>query len=236
MLRTDLRASLLSAPLSSLLANAGNTIIVLVEAIDRSAELPAPLLAVGISLTSFLFFGVLFGQIGVSRFVGPCTRGWLLFSTFIQAAFLFVAALLVELDVLTTQRRSPRDTTLLILLLASSSGIQVAMAKSVGVKEVPTAMLTSPLIDLLTDPGLMKMSLTSSDVVSRNLRLGYVLFFATGTVVGAIAKIYSGTKTVLWTSFALRVGNDLYIVLAPGEAMENDDDNVVNKGNGASGI
>ncbi|CAO1617989.1 unnamed protein product [Parajaminaea phylloscopi] len=196
----------------------GNTIIVLVEAVERSrGASPAPLLAVGISLASFLFFGVLFGQIGVSPVVGPCTRGWLLFSTFIQAALILLAAVLVQTGVLSTTTRDPKDTTLLVLLLAASSGIQVAMAKSVGVKEVPTAMLTSPYMDLLTDPHLTTRSLTSSVVASRNLRLGYLFFFATGTVVGAIAKVHSGTTTVLWLSCALRIGNDIYILLAPGK-------------------
>lgn len=189
------------------------------EAINRKQESPAPLLAVGISLASFLAFGVIFGQIGISRFVGPRTRGWLVFSTLAQAVLLLVAAVLVQLNVLSTETRAIKDTTLIILPLAGSSGMQVAMAKSVGVKEVPTAMLTSPYIDLLTDPHLFDRSTRSSNVSSRNLRLAYFTFFASGTVVGAVAKVHSGSKTVLWLSFALRSANVLYILLAAGEGI-----------------
>lgn len=173
----------------------------------------------GISLASFLCFGLLFGQIGVSRFVGPRTRGWLIFSTFVQAAFLFIASLLVQVGVLKVgadQRDNQTSATLTVFLLAASAGVQVAMAKSVNVKEIPTAMLTSPYVDTLIDKSLFAFRIRGKDVASRNVRLGYFAFFASGTVVGAAARAYSGTATVLWISFALRSANLFYILVAPG--------------------
>lgn len=196
----------------------GNTIILLVEAISRGsgATLAAPLLAVGVSLASFLVFGIIAGQLALTRLAGsPRCKGWMAFSTWVQCLLLLIAAVLVQTDVLQTDRQHHGDGAIVIFLLAASSGTQVAMAKSCGVSEIPTAMLTSPYMDLLTDANLLTRSLRSADVTSRNIRLGYLVFFSSGTVLGAVAWTYSGTGAVLWASFGLRCGNLAYILLAP---------------------
>ncbi|KAG1721690.1 uncharacterized protein EDB91DRAFT_1175938 [Suillus paluster] len=101
------------------------------------------MLNTGTSLASFLFFGFLSGQVG--HIFGHRKRWWMLLSLLIQALLLF--------------------------LLATSAGFQVAMARNLGVNEIPTAMLTSPFIDFVTDRYLFTGNWSDRKVMGRNRRL-----------------------------------------------------------------
>lgn len=68
-------------------------------------------------------------------------------------------------------------------------------------------MLTSPLIDLLTDPNLF-LRLPHSDprVRPRNTRAMYVVALVGGSFIGAAVHRKVGTEWVMWVSVMLRVG------------------------------
>lgn len=81
-------------------------------------------------------------------------------------------------------------------------------------------MLTSPYVDTLIDKNLFALRLKGEDVASRNVRLGYFAFFASGTVTGAAARAYAGSASVLWIAFALRMANLVYVLVAPGHPQQ----------------
>ncbi|PWN20676.1 hypothetical protein BCV69DRAFT_312628 [Microstroma glucosiphilum] len=201
----------------------GNTIILLTEAVAStrsSVGSGAPILTVGVSLAAFLAMGAIFGQLG--NHLGRCRRIWLAFSTLVQATFLLVTAILLQTRVFRIGEmleqgeysRADVDGALIIFMLAAASGIQVSMAKSVGVPECPSAMLTSPYSDLVTDPHLFAPHLRTHQVFSRNIRLIYILTLSAGTLVGAALYYYADTVAVVWVAFALRTGNLVHILLA----------------------
>lgn len=206
----------------------GNSIILLVEAISSIRNVSATerhqkdtiLLTVGVSLSSFLFWGTIFGQIA-TRLNIKTNRTWLIFSTFVQSLFLLVPAILLQSNALKAGSRTHDAVT--IFLLAASAGIQISMSRSLSIPEIPTAMMTSVYADIITDPNLFTMEVSSPRVKSRNVRLCYVLMLFLGTLVGAITWVQRGSTAVIWVAFALRVGNVALIALAPNAKCERED-------------
>ena len=124
------------------------------------------MLGTGVSLATFLFFGCVSGQIG--HVFGHRKRWWMLLSSFIQATFVLIPAVLLYTG---SVNISPQNAPLLLFFLATSAGFQVAMARNLDVNEVPTAMLTSPFIDFLTDRHLLSGKWSNEKVMCRNRRL-----------------------------------------------------------------
>ncbi|OJA10968.1 hypothetical protein AZE42_08489 [Rhizopogon vesiculosus] len=159
------------------------------------------MLGTGISLATFLFFGCLSGQIG--HVLGHRKRWWLLLSSFIQATFVLIpAALLYTRSVIISQVNAP----LLLFFLATSAGLQVSMARNLGVNEIPTAMLTSPFIDFLTDRHLFSGSWSDRKLMSRNRRLCYISAIWGGAFLGAVMHRYSGSKEVILMVGCMKLG------------------------------
>jgi uncharacterized membrane protein YoaK (UPF0700 family) len=119
----------------------GNAVLLGVGAIGIS---DVSLIDIGTSLSSFLVTALTCGQIAVRVRPGKGrTRWWALASSFYQSI------LILTLPILFYRRAIPLDrqwSWLVILLLASSAGSQVAMAKQFSIPEIPTAMLTSPFV------------------------------------------------------------------------------------------
>ncbi|KAG1728336.1 DUF1275 domain protein [Suillus lakei] len=159
------------------------------------------MLSTGVSLASFLFFGFLSGQVG--HIVGHRKRWWMLLSSSIQAMFVLIPAALLYTGSVTI---SPQHAPLLLFLLATSAGFQVAMARNLGVNEIPTAMLTSPFIDFLTDRYLFTGSWSNVKVTGRNRRLFYISALWGGAFVGAAMHRYSGSKEVILMVGFMKVG------------------------------
>ncbi|PWN50674.1 hypothetical protein IE53DRAFT_295392, partial [Violaceomyces palustris] len=183
----------------------GNTVVffVLLLKLELRSNKSPSLLLTAISLVCFLFFGFVFGRLGI--FFGHRKRGWLVLSMFSQSVLLSLPAILLSSGAI--QLRPPglpsiiSDDAILILLLASSAGVQVSMAKCSGINEIPTAMLTSPFIDLLTDPLLFANPMRTSEakVRSRNIRFVYIVMLILGAVIGSlIHRFGGGTKSVLY--------------------------------------
>lgn len=129
------------------------------------------------SLFGFLVAGFISGQL--SHQIGDHRRWWLMFNTLVQSILIFVVVALTSADAI---RPGGDRAYVLILLLAISYGCQMAMARHLSCPEIPTAVLTSPFIDLLTDAKLFKQ-----DNVPRNRRVAYLLVFIGGIVIGSFA-------------------------------------------------
>ncbi|KAJ8589452.1 hypothetical protein M405DRAFT_881592 [Rhizopogon salebrosus TDB-379] len=159
------------------------------------------MLCTGASLATFLFFGCLSGQIGHA--FGHRRRWWMILSSFIQAMFVLIPAALLYTGSLSI---SPLHAPLLLFLLATSAGFQVAMARNLGVNEIPTAMLTSPFIDFLTDRHLFAGSWNDGKLMGRNRRLCYISAIWGGAFLGAIMHRYWGSKEVILMVGCMKLG------------------------------
>ena len=95
----------------------------------------------GSSLGAYILSGFVGGRIGLA--VGHRHRLWLFVSNVLQTSFLAVAMILLYASVININNEDQQ--WVILLLFGASAGFQVAVARNVGVKEVPTAMLSSPL-------------------------------------------------------------------------------------------
>lgn len=218
----------------------GNTVVLGIGALGIS---PVRLVDVATSLVAFLVTTGVCGQC-VTHFTttttdsagggggGGRTRWWIILSASHQAVTVLV------LPVLTYARVISIDghwSWFILLLLASSAGAQVAMAKQFGIPEIPTAMLTSPFADVLCDPHLFSLSCRGAEVnVPRNRRMGYILLLVLGVFLGATMHRFVGTTPVLLLAGCLKVVVLLTVFFVPGQCLSpspspstggNDNDN-----------
>ncbi|KAK4691539.1 hypothetical protein P7C71_g5478, partial [Lecanoromycetidae sp. Uapishka_2] len=155
----------------------GNTVLLAVGALGLVDEESLDLRNVGVSLGLFIVGGALLGQLGF-RF-GRTRRAWLLCTNILQTILVFLAAALRQWVATDT---ASHTRFAVIALLAFASGAQVAMARTVNVPEITTAMVTSAYIDFLVDPKLLLRNNRP-----RNRRLFFVLALLTGSFAGAVA-------------------------------------------------
>lgn len=118
----------------------GNVILLTVAAASISGA-AVDLRHTGVSLASYLVSGFIAGQLG--HMIGPRQRGWLILSSVLQVLFLIVPTVLVYTRAVVVEAGD--NSWILLLFLAASSGLQVAIARNCGVGEIPTAMLSSPM-------------------------------------------------------------------------------------------
>lgn len=171
-----------------------------------------PLLATGLSLAFFLLFAFISGQIG--RRVGHCRRGWFLATGVFQAATLLLVATLTVTGVLKSHGQA---TTIPVSLLAVVGGLQVSLARCSGVQEVPTAMLTGPMVDFLTLPTLFSLKAPHT----RDLRALYLALFVLGIVVGSLAHSFSGPGAAMYLGFGLRCVGIVVLCFQPGKPRQS---------------
>lgn len=203
----------------------GNVIILLSLALDlrsRYARDGGPsILTVGTSLASFVTLAFVSGRIGLRY--GHRLRWWLLLSTGVQCSLLLVTAVLMQVSVLSTDDQMtspthPEVDAIPMALLASAAGLQVSQARTSGVNEVPTAMLTSPMVDLLVHPNMLTFQLRShgnSGVRSRNIRAFYIICLLSGVVVGAAIDLHQGVAAATFTAFAVRIAGLVFLMIIP---------------------
>lgn len=153
----------------------GNTALFAVGAFSLAGENP-DLANIGVSLGLFIAAGLILGQIG--DHVGRRRKAWLLTTNAFQTVVMIAGAALRKW-LSDGNHRGPHAWSV-IALLAFSSGGQVAMARTLNMPEVPTAMVTSAYIDFLVDPQII-----SRHNRPRNRRLFFVLSLVTGSFVGA---------------------------------------------------
>lgn len=123
------------------------------------------------------------GQLG--HYLGRTRHSWLFFYTgILQTILAFVAATLRK-GVATDTASSTRLTV--IFILAFVSGVQVAMAQTVNVPEITTAMVTSAYIDRFVD-----LELLVDSYRSRSRRLFVLLTLLMGSFTRTVGTGKSG--------------------------------------------
>ena len=167
----------------------GNTALLAVGALGIGGDIIS-LQHVGVSLGGFAAGGLVSGQI--ANLLGCQRRIWLLTTNLLQTTLVFGAAVL---HAHTDTRPDKRADLVIIGLLAFASGGQVAMARTVHVPEVTTAMVTSAYIDFLVDPRILSLNNRP-----RNRRLVFVCCLLLGSFVGAIAYVFVNPAFALYIS------------------------------------
>ncbi|KAJ8294974.1 hypothetical protein OF846_002036 [Rhodotorula toruloides] len=195
-------------------AQTGNVIILIISIIHALKE--ARPINTTASLVAYVICGGLGGQI--ANLVGTRIRWWVMLSCFLQVILLAVPTGLVFRHVLDPDVQD--DQWILLLLLAASSGFQIAIARTCGVGEIPTAMLSTPIADLITDPALFKPQLCGQPVTGRNRRIAYIFSIVSGTVVGAWMHRRTGFKWTLLLGTILRTVMLAWVAVLPAETQK----------------
>lgn len=189
----------------------GNTALLAVGALSLTSQpckQPPDLHLVGISLGLFIAGALIFGQVG-SHF-GSMKRSWLVTSNVFQTILVYIAAALRHWYA-NSNPLSPRSLSVIGMLAFAMSG-QVSMARTSGVAEIPTVVLTSAYIDSAADKRILVL-----DNRPRNRRLGFIAFFILGAFVGAIAYRWSGTPLALLLCAIVKTIACLSLLLQPGK-------------------
>jgi uncharacterized membrane protein YoaK (UPF0700 family) len=116
----------------------------------------------------------------------------MLCSSLIQTLCVAIATIFRSLIHHNEALRSPTGYAI-IVLLALAFGGQVALARTVDVPEITTAMVTSAYIDVLVDPRLFSWRNRA-----RNRRLGLLCSLIIGSFVGAWAY-----RRAVWFAYLL---------------------------------
>lgn len=189
----------------------GNTALLAVGALSLTSQPckePPDLRLIGISLGLFVAGGFIFGQVG--SHLGSMRRSWLVTSNVFQTVLVFIVAALrhwyagSNLD-------SPRPLSVVGMLAFAMSG-QVSMARTSGIAEIPTVVLTSAYIDFTSDKRFLVL-----DNRPRNRRVGFIAFFILGAFVGGIVYRWSGAPLALLICAVLKTIACLSLLLQPGK-------------------
>jgi uncharacterized membrane protein YoaK (UPF0700 family) len=160
----------------------GNAILLTLAAANSA---PVDLHNTAASLGGFLLCALVAGLAG-NKF-GVRTRGWLLMSNSIQLVLLVLTTILTSQPISVLLPTSKPTQWITLFLLACSAGFQVSLAKTSGVQEIPTAMLTSPFVELLTDKSLYVSWKGGKEgrgcVRSRNRRVAYIACLMGGSLM-----------------------------------------------------
>jgi uncharacterized membrane protein YoaK (UPF0700 family) len=149
---------------------------------------------IGVSLSMFLTGGWVAGLFG--NLFNPRRRAWLLVSSLVQTLMVWVAVILqYNLPV----ARTGTTAYLVLSLLAFSSAAQVAMARSLKMTEITTAMATAAYVDLFIDPDLYKLHNRK-----RNRRAIFLTTLAAGSFAGAYCNKGVNSAFALMISAVLK--------------------------------
>lgn len=127
----------------------------------------------------------------------------MLLSSFVQTLCVSIATVLRSFIHHTEAIRSPTGYAI-IALLALAFGGQVALARTVDVPEITTAMVTSAYIDVLVDPRLFCRKNRG-----RNRRLSLLCSLILGSFVGAWAY-----REAAWVAYLLSAIGKAAVTLA----------------------
>ncbi|KAF4635043.1 hypothetical protein G7Y89_g3056 [Cudoniella acicularis] len=150
----------------------GNTLLLAIG-ISGLASSALEFTNIGISLALFVTGSWIAGQIGNA--VGPRRRAWLLVSSLVQTMMVWAASPFS----MPRRIRAP-----------------VAMARSLKITEITTAMATAAYVDLLIDPRLYARGNRS-----RNRRIAFLIMLAGGSFAGAFANKNVSSAFALLTYF-----------------------------------
>jgi uncharacterized membrane protein YoaK (UPF0700 family) len=140
----------------------------------------------------FVLGGFLPGQVG--NYFGPRKRWWLIASSTMQTALVFVAAGIQYAGPSPVEDTGPHALAV-ISLLAFSSGAQVAMARGLQITEITTAMATAAYVDIFIDEDMF-----AKKNRKRNRRVAFLLSLFAGSFAGAFAYKVRGSPFALLIS------------------------------------
>lgn len=171
----------------------GNTIFLALGASDLPTGRPFGWLKSLLSIISFTL-----GASTLSRWslmyperYNATSRGTLCISFLLQAALVALVAGLMEGSVLPEKAEKQGDfepkQIAVVLLLAFPAGCQMATSRLLGIKEMPTTVLTSVFADLFMDPKLIQNSLKVD--MARNRRIGTIVFLLLGGMCGFFSSL-----------------------------------------------
>lgn len=167
----------------------GNTALLAVGALHIDSNI-VKLQNVGVSLGVFIAGGMILGQLG--NVFGPRRRLWLLVTNMLQTALVIVAT---SLRWKCTTSDGTSGSFVVLSLLAFASGGQIAVARTINVPEITTAMVTSAYIDLIVDPRIL-----ASQNRPRTRRFFFICCLLLGSFIGSIGYHYVGPSLSLLLS------------------------------------
>lgn len=180
----------------------GNTALLAVGALGIGGDVIL-LKNVGMSLGCFIAGGIFFGQAGCA--VGRRRRLWLLISNLFQTTLVSTATVLRKY--VSSSPTGP-GALVIIFLLSFASGGQVALARTVDVPEITTAMVTTAYIDIVV--GLHPLTLYHRP---RNRRIFFILNLISGSFIGASAYKYVGPSFAYLLATVVKFGVSLLFLL-----------------------
>jgi uncharacterized membrane protein YoaK (UPF0700 family) len=199
----------------------GNSVLLAAAAFGLGSDLIS-LPSIAISLASFVSGGFVAGQLG--NLAGTRRRWWLLLSNLLQTVMVFVAA---GLQFVYPIRTEDAVSKVVIVLLAFSSGGQVAMTRGLKITEITTAMATAAWVDLFVDERFWRWKNRS-----RNRRVGFLVLLVAGSFVGAWAYRRIGSAFVLLIN-ALGKAVVLGMLMFNGGTVEEKEKEELGNGTGA---
>ncbi|KAL5331356.1 hypothetical protein ACEPPN_000886 [Leptodophora sp. 'Broadleaf-Isolate-01'] len=140
----------------------------------------------------FVLGGFLPGQLG--NYFGPRKRWWLIATSILQTALVFVASG-IQYAGPNPVPDSGTQALIVISLLAFSSGAQVAMARGLQITEITTAMATAAYVDIFIDEKMFE-----GRNRRRNRRVAFLLSLFAGSFAGAFAYKARGSPFALVVS------------------------------------
>ncbi|OBT66922.1 hypothetical protein VE03_04191 [Pseudogymnoascus sp. 23342-1-I1] len=184
----------------------GNAINLALGASNQPATQPYSWLKSLVAIIFYLVGCYFFSQ---SRRIYPHRRLTLASSFVLQAILTFVAAAIVQLNVVPSpsgyHEVDPADVRFIELLpigfLAFQSGGQIVTSRILGLDEIPTTVVTSLFCDLVIDPQLL-----AKDNVKRNRRIASTITLVLGGIAGGwLSRSSAGMSTALWLAGAIKV-------------------------------
>lgn len=189
----------------------GNAIVLTLAAVGAARAL---VLLTGVSFAGFIAGAFLMGHL--SNFLGPRRRYWLLITIFWQCCLLIICAVFVSPHGPPGTRVGAKNQWAVLFLFAHMSGAQVVMARQSACAELPTAPMTSSLVDFVADQYLFR-SWGNPNAGPRNRRVMYMVAMIGGSFLGAILHRWTASWVVIMVAVLLKALSGVMVCFASPE-------------------
>lgn len=189
----------------------GNAIVLTLAAVGAARTLA---LLTGVSFAGFIAGAFLMGHLG--NFLGPRRRYWLLITIFWQCCLLIVCAVFVSPHGPPGTRVGAKNDWCVLFLFAHMSGAQVVMARQSGCGELPSAPMTSSMVDFVADQYLLR-SWNNPKAGPRNRRIMYMVAMIGGSFLGAILHRWTASWVVIMVTILLKALSGVLVCFASPE-------------------
>lgn len=177
------------------------------------------------SLISLIFF--LIGCYSFPRFsrrYGPMRRWTLIVSFLLQAFLIFLAAIVIQTNVVEGRLEKIGDEMdwlhlVPIALLSIQAPGQLCLCRDASINEVPTLVVTTIIYDFASDPRLFT-SLKANPVRNRRF-LGFVAILMGAIAGGWVSKSTGHITVSLWATSAIKIVIAIGWVFWPAKEQQN---------------